>query len=73
MDDGKRASLVKKFQQIVYDEQPYVFMFSSLRRNVIHKRFGNQEMYFERPGNWITNLKLLSNSGNMAQPQAAAN
>jgi peptide/nickel transport system substrate-binding protein len=73
MDDNKRAALVKKFQQIVYDEQPYVFMFSSLRRNVIHKRFGNQEMYFERPGNWLTNLKLLSNTGTSVKAAAAAN
>ncbi|MCE3279578.1 MAG: extracellular solute-binding protein [Bacteroidetes bacterium] len=73
MDDNKRAVLVKKFQQIVYDEQPYVFMFSSLRRNVIHKRFGNQEMYFERPGNWLTNLKLLSNTGTSVKAAAAAN
>jgi peptide/nickel transport system substrate-binding protein len=73
LDDAKRAVLVKKFQQLVYDDQPYVFMFSSLRRNVIHKRFGNQEMYFERPGNWLTNLKLISNTGLMAKPAASAN
>jgi peptide/nickel transport system substrate-binding protein len=63
IDDAKRIPFVKKFQEIVYDEQPYIFMYSSLRRNVIHKRFGNQEMYFERPGVWLSRLKLLSNSG----------
>ena len=36
-----------------------------IRRNIIHKRFGNQEMYFERPGNWLPNLKLLPSSGTM--------
>lgn len=63
LDDEKRIPLLHRFQQMVYDDQPYIFMFSSLRRNVIHKRWGNQEIYFERPGNWLPNLKLLSNSG----------
>jgi peptide/nickel transport system substrate-binding protein len=65
LDDSKRIQMVKRFQQMVYDDQPYVFMFASLRRNIIHKRFGNQEMYFERPGNWLPNLKLLPSSGTM--------
>ena len=67
MDDAKRIPLLEKFQQLVYDDQPYIFLFSSQRRNIMHKRFGNQEMYFERPGNWLSNLKLLSNQGTMAK------
>lgn len=67
LDETKRAPMVKRFQQIVYDEQPMIFLFSSLRRNVIHKRFGNVEMYFERPGILLNNLKLLS-STNEVQP-----
>lgn len=70
IDDAKRIPLIKRFQEIVYDEQPYIFMFSSLRRNVIHKRFGNQEMYFERPGVWLGNLKLISNAGASAKPSS---
>jgi len=52
--------LVHKFQQTVYDEQPVIFLFASIRRNVIHQRFGNVEMYFERPGILLNNLKLIS-------------
>lgn len=70
IDDAKRIPLIKRFQEIVYDEQPYIFMFSALRRNVIHKRFGNQEMYFERPGVWLGNLKLLSNAGASVKPSS---
>ncbi|MCK6649029.1 MAG: ABC transporter substrate-binding protein, partial [Bacteroidia bacterium] len=70
IDDAKRIPLIKRFQEIVYDEQPYIFMFSSLRRNVIHKRFGNQEMYFERPGVWLGNLKLISNAGASVKPSS---
>lgn len=62
LDDSKRMGMVKRFQEMVYDEQPYIFLFAGLRRSIIHKRFGNQEMYFERPGVWLSNLKLLSDS-----------
>lgn len=61
-DDKKRNELAKKLQAIIYDEQPSIFLFASLRRNVIHKRFGNQEMYFERPYILVSNLKLLSDT-----------
>ena len=60
LDEPRRTEMVKRFQKIVYDEQPMIFLFSSLRRNVIHKRFGNVEMYFERPGILLNNLKLLT-------------
>lgn len=59
LDDSKRNELAKRLQAIIYDEQPLIFLFASLRRNVIHKRFGNQEVYFERPGMLLGNLKLL--------------
>lgn len=61
MNDSIRFNLINKFQQIVYDEQPYIFLFASLRRVAIHKRFGNAEMYFERPGLTLNNLRLLNN------------
>lgn len=60
IDPITRRPLVHRFQQMVYDEQPMIFLFSSVRRNVIHKRFGNVEMYFERPGILLNNLRLLS-------------
>jgi peptide/nickel transport system substrate-binding protein len=63
LNDSLRNEMSKRFQQIVYDEQPYVFLFATLRRNIIHKRFGNQELYFERPGVMLNCLKLLTGSG----------
>jgi peptide/nickel transport system substrate-binding protein len=63
LNDSVRNEMSKRFQQIVYDEQPYVFLFATLRRNILHKRFGNQELYFERPGVMLNNLKLLSGTG----------
>lgn len=69
LEDEKRNQLSKRLQSIIYDEQPFIFLFSSLRRNVIHKRFGSQEVYFERPGITLSNLKLLS-TGNAEKAQA---
>jgi peptide/nickel transport system substrate-binding protein len=60
LDENKRVAMVKRFQAYVYDTQPYIFMFASLRRVIIHKRFGNGEMYFERPGLLLNNLRLLA-------------
>jgi len=45
-----RIVLEKKLQKIIYDEQPYIFMYGLVRRCVIHKRFDNAEFYAERPG-----------------------
>jgi len=60
LDDTKRIALVKHLQEIIYDEQPSVFLFAGIRRVAVHKRFGNCEMTFERPGLILNNLKLLS-------------
>ena len=60
MNDSIRNELSHRFQRMVYDEQPMVFLFASLRRVIVHKRFGNIEFYFERPGIMINNFKLLS-------------
>ncbi|MEO8147645.1 MAG: ABC transporter substrate-binding protein [Bacteroidia bacterium] len=60
MEDEKRIKLSKQLQQIIYDEQPYVFFTAGLRRVVVHKRFGNCEFYFERPNVLLNNLKLLT-------------
>ncbi|MFT4545052.1 MAG: peptide/nickel transport system substrate-binding protein [Bacteroidia bacterium] len=72
IDTDLRHPMVERLQEKVYDEQPYVFFFASTRRNVIHKRFGNADMYFERPGVIISNLRLLAN-GAISAPAAEAN
>lgn len=62
MDDTKRIAMDNRFQQMVVNEYPYIFMFNSQRRVAIHKRFGNCEMFFEKPGVLLNNLKLLQGS-----------
>lgn len=69
IDDQIRIPMVQKLQEMIYVDQPYIFLYASIRRNVIHKRFGNQEKFFERPGILLGNLKLL-NSGSIAKASA---
>jgi ABC-type transport system substrate-binding protein len=60
----ERNKLSKELQQIIYDEQPCIFMFGQKRRVIMHKRFGNQEYYYEKPGILLNNMKLISASPN---------
>lgn len=63
LDDDLRAPMLKRLQAIIHDEAPYIMYISASRKNVIHKRFGNQVMTFERPGNMLNHLLLLSGQG----------
>lgn len=58
IDLEKRREIMKQLQAIVYREQPYVFLYSPMRKIAIHRRFANAEMYQERPGVILNNLKL---------------
>jgi peptide/nickel transport system substrate-binding protein len=60
IDESKRNNLTKRFERIVYDEQPYIFLFANTRRVVIHKRFGNADMYLQRPNFAVNNLRILA-------------
>jgi peptide/nickel transport system substrate-binding protein len=62
MDDLKYAELSARFQQLVYDEQPVIFLFASVRRMAVHKRFKNIELYFDRPGILLNNLSLIQSA-----------
>ena len=50
MDDKKRDMLEMDMQKIIYDEQPYIFIYGLVRRSVLHRRFDGGEFYAERPG-----------------------
>lgn len=72
LDFDTRAVMIKELQSMIYDEQPYVFLYASNRRNVIHKRFGNADMMYERPGVIINNLRLLDELSSMSTESAEA-
>ncbi len=44
-DVTKRNNLYKKFQEIVYDENPYTFLFSNYSLVAVSKRFGNVKIH----------------------------
>lgn len=56
--ERERTALSKKFQQIVYNEQPYIFMFVQTRRIVVSKKWETPEVYTEYPGVLLNTLKL---------------
>ena len=60
LDEKQRFALSRKLQKLVYDDQPYIYLYSSMRRIIIHKRFGNQVVFSERPGYLGNMFRLLS-------------
>lgn len=58
VDEQKRIALSKRFQKLVYDEQPYIFLFTQTRRIIANKRWDNLEVYTEYPGVLLNTLKL---------------
>lgn len=54
-----------KLQAKIYEDQPYIFMYSPKRKIVIHKRFNNTKMYFEKPGFILNNFSLKENYQNL--------
>ncbi|MBL7936718.1 MAG: hypothetical protein JNM51_13015, partial [Bacteroidia bacterium] len=58
IDEQNRINLSKRFQKIVYDEQPYIFLFTQTRRIIAHKKWNNLEVYTEYPGVLLNTLQL---------------
>ncbi|MFZ1826905.1 MAG: hypothetical protein WAU21_14960, partial [Chitinophagales bacterium] len=69
VNDSLRIPMVVRLHKIIYDQQPYIMIFSSSRKVVIHKRFGNVYMTFERPGVLLNNLKLLPSAMQQTENQ----
>ncbi len=58
VQESKRIELTKQFQKLVYDEQPYIFLLTQMRRVVVSKKWDNLEIYTEYPGVLLNTLKL---------------
>ena len=50
LDDDKRNELYKKFQAILYEENPAIFLYSVTRPLVVHKKFGKIFTSSTKPG-----------------------
>jgi len=44
-DENKRIELIKRWQKLIYDEQPYTFLWSPKARYIYNKRFKNTRFY----------------------------
>lgn len=56
-DLKKRREIIKELQKIVYEEQPYVYLYSGKRKVVVSKRFDATKTYSERPFVLLNTLK----------------
>ena len=63
LNDSLRHEMSKRLQKMVYDEQPYIFLYSTYKKIAIHKRWGNQIMTAEAPNLILNNLRLLAPQG----------
>jgi peptide/nickel transport system substrate-binding protein len=48
-DENKRIALMKEWQKLIYDEQPYTFLWSSKGRYIYNVRFKNARWYNKQP------------------------
>ncbi|MBP6639952.1 MAG: hypothetical protein KA293_06620 [Bacteroidia bacterium] len=53
IDPGKHLALSKEIQKSIYDQQPYVFLWTNNQCLVLSKRFAKAPIYNLRPGFWI--------------------
>jgi peptide/nickel transport system substrate-binding protein len=71
VDSEERIPVYRALQKKIYDDQPYIFLYSRVRPTIIHKRFENRQMYSEKPGLFTNNLKLRPEfGGNLLTPEA---
>ncbi len=63
MNDSVRNAMEFRLQQLIYEEQPYVFLYGLVRRTAVHRRFNHAELYAERPGILYNLLKVNSLAG----------
>ena len=57
-DEAKHIHAYKAFQEQVYNDQPYVFLFSPIMGMAVHNRFDNIQTFMETPGIFLNSLIL---------------
>ena len=57
LNEDERVDMYMRIQEVVYEEQPYIFLFSPRERIAIHKRF-NTTVTSLRPGYIINDFQL---------------
>lgn len=67
-DDEEYYRLVNRFQEILYDEQPYVFIMSPKNKVILHRRFVNAKAYVEKPHFYVNSFLLPTRKSNSIKP-----
>ena len=57
-DDERRMALYDEFQEIINEEQPWVYLYSTKQGIAVHKRFDNVKVTTARPGYYESNFEL---------------
>jgi peptide/nickel transport system substrate-binding protein len=57
-DKKIRLALNHRFQEILHEEVPYIFLYAPLERIIISKKFTNYSLSSMRPGFWAPGFKL---------------
>jgi peptide/nickel transport system substrate-binding protein len=66
-DEAKRVDIIKKWQKLIYDEQPYTFLWSPKSRYVYNKRFKNTRWYSRGGGPIVSEWWVPKNAQKYTQ------
>ncbi len=61
LNPAVRKEMLQEIQRVIYEEQPYVFLFNATRKVSAHKRFKNISFHVERPHLQLNNLEINPN------------
>lgn len=53
MDDAERAVLVRRLQEIIHQEAPYIILWTQVNRIAINRRYANTNVSVTSPGYWV--------------------
>jgi len=61
LNEPKRDAMNKRFQAILHEDVPYIFLSAPKEKIAIHKRFTNADASVMRPGFWEAGFKMDPN------------
>ncbi|HYG52929.1 MAG TPA: ABC transporter substrate-binding protein [Flavobacteriales bacterium] len=69
-DHATYIKLLWEFQEIIYTNQPYIFLMAPKNKVIINNRFRNPHAYIEKPNYFLNVLMLDKNPGSTLKPTA---
>jgi peptide/nickel transport system substrate-binding protein len=70
METGAFINASHALQKMIYDEQPYIFLYSPRAKIVIHNRFNSAGMFSEKPNLYVNTFTLLPKYATRNTPSA---